>query len=345
MHAKRAVTDGQGGAGSPGGPGRLCSVLAVCCLLGLGAGLGAPALAQPYPTKPIRFIAPFPPGGATEILCRIIGQKLTEAWGQQVVVDLRPGASGSIGTELAARATPDGYTMLLGNLTPVAINPHTYRKLGYDTLRDFSAVSQVAAAPQIVVVNPSVAAKSVKELIALAKAKPGSLNYGSGGLGTLAHLGAEMFKLMAGVDMVHVPYKGTVLAVADSIAGQVQVVFSDMPPALPHVKSGKLRGLAVTGARQTPLAPGLPTVAEAGLPGFLLENWWGVLVPKGTPAPIVAKMNAEIRRALEQPDVKERYSSVGIEPVSSTPQQLAALIASESAKYAKLIKEAGIKAE
>ena len=311
--------------------------------LALAAG-GAPAAAQNYPTKPIRFIAPFPPGGATDILCRILGQKLTEAWGQQVVVDLRPGASGSIGTEIAARATPDGYTMLLGNLTPVAINPHMYRKLGYDTLRDFAPVSMVAAAPQLVVVNPSVPAKSVKELIALAKAKPGQLNYGSGGLGTLAHLGAEMFKIMTGVNMVHIPYKGTVLSVADLVAGQVQVVFSDMPPALPHAKSGKLRAIAVTGAKQTSLAPGVPTVQES-VPGFVLENWWGVLVPKGTPGAIVMKMNSEIARALERADVKERYANVGIEPVSSTPQHLAALIKSESAKFAKLIKDAGIKAE
>lgn len=306
--------------------------------------IAVPAAAQNYPSKPIRFIAPFPPGGASDILCRIIGQKLTEAWGQQVVVDSRPGASGSIGTEIAAHATADGYTLLLGNLTPVAINPHMYRKISYDTLRDFAPVTLVAAAPQLVVVNPGVPAKSIKDIIALAKSRPGQLNFGSGGLGTLAHLGGEMFDIMTGVRMVHIAYKGTVLSVNDLIAGQVQVVFSDMPPALPHVKSGRLRALAVTGAKQTPLAPGVPTVAET-VPGFLLENWWSVLVPKGTPAALVNRLNAEIRRAVEQADVKERYAAVGVEPVSSTPQQLADKIRSESAKYAKLIKDAGVKAE
>jgi len=291
----------------------------------------------------VRFIAPFPPAGTTDILCRIIGQKLTEAWGQQVVVDLRPGASGSIGTEIAARSPADGYTLLLGNLTPVSINPSVYRKLGYDTLRDFSPVSLAAAAPQLMIVNPSVQAKSVKDFIAVAKAKPGALNFGTGGPGTLAHLGGEMFKGLTGVNMVHIPYKGTILSITDLIGGQVHVVFSDMPIALPHAKSGKLRALAVTGAKQTPLVPGMPTVVESGVPGFVLENWWGVLVPKGTPGAIVTKLNAGIKRGLEQSDVKERYANLGIEPVTSTPQHFAELIKTETAKYARVISDAGIK--
>ena len=298
--------------------------------------------AQQYPTKPVRFIAPFPPAGTSDILCRIIGQKLTEAWGQQVVVDSRPGASGSIGTELAARAPSDGYTLLLGNLSPVAINPSIYRKVGYDTLRDFAPVTLVAAAPQLLVVNPSIPAKSVKELIALAKSKPGALNFGSGGAGTLAHLGGEMFKTMAGVNMVHISYKGTILSITDLIGGQVQLVFSDMPIALPHAKSGKLRALAVTGGKPTPLVPGMPTVSET-VPGFVLDNWWGVLVPKGTPVGIVAKLNADIGKALQLPDVRERYANLGVEPITSTQQQLADYIKSESEKFAKVIKDSGAK--
>jgi tripartite-type tricarboxylate transporter receptor subunit TctC len=308
------------------------------------AAVLSPAQAQQYPTRPVRFIAPFPPAGTSDILCRIIGQKLTEAWGQQVVVDSRPGAAGSVGTEIASKATPDGYTMLLGNLTPVAINPIIYPKVGYDTLRDFAPVTLVAAAPQLLVVHPGVPAKSVKELIGLAKAKPGALNYGSGGSGTLAHLGAEMFKTLTAVNMVHISYKGTILSINDLLGGQVQLVFSDMPIALPHAKTGRLRALAVTGARPTPLVPGTPTVADT-VPGFVLENWWGILVPKGTPAAIVAKLNTDIKRALELADVKERYANLGVEPVSSTPQQLADHIKSESAKFSKVIKAAGAKFE
>lgn len=319
---------------------KLIAAAATIALLGTAGH----APAQGYPTKPVRFIAPFPPGGTSDILCRIIGQKLTEAWGQQVVVDSRPGASGSIGTEIAARAPADGYTLLLGNLSPVAINPLIYPKMGYDTLRDFAPVTLVAAAPQLLVVNPSVPAKSVKELVALAKAKPGALNFGSGGAGTLAHLGGEMFKTMAGVNMVHVPYKGTILSITDLIAGQVQLVFSDMPIALPHHKTGKLRAIAVTGAKPTPLVSGMPTVAET-IPGFVLDNWWGVLVPKGTPAAVVAKLNADIGKALQLGDVKERYASLGVEPATSTPQQLADYIRNESAKFAKVIKDSGAKVD
>ena len=299
---------------------------------------------QAWPTRFVKLVVPFTPGGGIDGIGRIVGARLSETWGQQVVVDSRPGASGSIGTEIAARTTGDGYTMLLGSLTPISINPHIYRKLGYETLRDFEPVSLLAASPQLMVIHPAVPAASVKEFIGLAKAKAGALNYGSGGLGTLAHLGGEMFKLATGVSMTHVPYKGTVLSVADLVAGQVQVVFSDTPPALPHAKSGKLRALAVTGAKPSSLAPGLPTLAET-VPGFVLENWWGILVPKGTPPAIVGKLNGAIANVLVQREVKERYAALGIEPISSTPAQLATHIRSESDKYAKLIRDAGIKAE
>jgi tripartite-type tricarboxylate transporter receptor subunit TctC len=317
------------------------SFILLCAAL---AAIFSPAQAQQYPTKPVRFIAPFPPAGTSDILCRIIGQKLTEFWGQQVVVDLRPGAAGSVGTEIAAKATPDGYTLLLGNVAPVAINPIIYPKLGYDTLRDFAPVTLVAAAPQLMVVHPSVPAKSVKEFIAHAASKPDALNFGTGGAGTLAHLGGEMFKTLTGVKMVHISYKGTILSINDLIAGQIQVVFSDMPISLPHAKTGRLRALAVTGAKPTPLVPGMPTVAES-VPGFVLESWWSVLVPKGVPPAIVGKLNAEIARALAQADVKERYSNLGIEPVTSTSQELAALIKSETTKYARVIKDSGAKFE
>lgn len=313
-------------------------------LAGLALAAGVPANAQNYPTKPVRFIAPFPPAGTSDILCRIIGQKLTEAWGQQVVVDSRPGAGGSVGTEIASKAPADGYTMLLGNLSPVAINPSLYRTIGYDSLRDFAPVTLVAAAPQLMVVNPSVPAKSVKEFIALAKSRPGAFNFGTGGAGTLAHLGGEMFKIMAGVNMVHISYKGTILSITDLIAGQVHVVFSDMPIALPHAKTGKLRALAVTGAKPTPLVPGVPTVAES-VPGFVLDNWWGILVPKGAPSAIVNKLNSDIGKALQFADVKERYANLGVEPITSTTQQFADYIKSESAKFAKVIKDSGAKAD
>src|SRR4051812_37714788 len=240
------------------------------------------ASAADYPQRPIRMVVPFSPGGTSDTLARILGQKMTEAWGQQVVVDTRPGASGIIGTEIAARAPADGYTLLHGNLSQFATNPFLYSKIPYDTFRDFVALTQVGTAPQLLVVNPSLPAKSVGELIQLAKAQPGKLNFGSGGAGTLAYLGGEMFRMQAGVNIVHVPYKGTVLALNDVIAGQVQMLFSDMPIALPHAKAGKLRALAVTGAKRTQLYPEMRTVAESGVPGYALDNWWGIFAPRAT---------------------------------------------------------------
>ncbi len=306
---------------------------------------GAHALAQAYPDKPIRMIVPFSPGGTSDTLARILGQKLTEAWGQQVVVDSRPGASGIIGTEVAARAPADGYTLMHGNLSQFAINPSLFSKLSYDTLRDFVPLSLVGSAPQLLVVNPGVAAKTVPELIQVAKAKPGALNFGSGGAGTLAYLGGEMFKTMAGVNIVHISYKGTVLALNDLIGGQLQMMFSDMPIALPHARSGKLRALAVTSAQRTPLFADMPTVAEAGLRGYALVNWWGILAPRGVPPAIVAKLNAQIVRVHALPDVKERYAALGVEALSSTPQRFTEYIQSEAARFGKLITDAGAKAD
>jgi tripartite-type tricarboxylate transporter receptor subunit TctC len=260
-----------------------------------------------------------------------------------VVVDSRPGASGIIGTEIAMRAAADGYTLMHGNMSQFAINPSLYAKLPYETLRDFAPLSLIATAPQLLVVNPTVPAKSVKELIELARAKPGTINFGSGGVGTLAYVGGEMFKSATRVNMVHISYKGTVLALNDLIGGQVQVLFSDMPIALPHAKSGKLRALAVTGAQRTPLVPGMPTVAEAGVPGYELVNWWGIFAPRGVPQPIAAKLNAEIVRAHALPDLRERYANLGVEATSSTAAEFTAYIKAEAARFAKILQQTGVK--
>jgi tripartite-type tricarboxylate transporter receptor subunit TctC len=300
--------------------------------------------AQAYPDRPIRMIVPFSPGGTSDTLARVLGQKMTENWGQQVVVDTRPGASGIIGTEIAARAPADGYTLMHGNLSQFATNPFLYR-ISYDTLRDFAPLSLVATAPQLLVLNPSVPAKTVQDLIQLARAKPGTLNFGSGGAGTLAALGGEMFKMLAKVNVTHVPYKGTVLALNDLVSGQVQFILSDMPIALPHAKTGKLRALAVTSAKRTPLVPGLPTVAESGLPAYVLDNWWGVLAPRGVPQDIARKLDAEIVRIHALADVRERYASLGVEAKTSTPDEFARYIRSEMDKFRRVIRESGAKVE
>jgi tripartite-type tricarboxylate transporter receptor subunit TctC len=299
--------------------------------------------AEPYPSKPIRMIVPFSPGGTSDTLARILGQKMTESWGQQIVVDFRPGASGIIGTEIAMRAAADGYTLMHGNLAQFAINPSLYSKLPYDTLRDFVPLSLIATAPQLLVVNPSLPAKTVRELIDLAKGSPGKLNFGSGGAGTLAYVGGELFKSMTGVNIVHISYKGTVLALTDLMAGQVQMLFSDMPIALPHTKTGKLRALAVTSPQRSALAAGVPTVAESGLPGYTLVNSWGIFAPRGVPQPVVAKLHAELVRTHALSDLKERYTNLGVEATSGTPEQFAEFIKVEAAKFAKVLREAGAK--
>ena len=301
--------------------------------------------ADNFPTKPLRLIAPYPPGGTSDIIARLVGQKLTDVWGQQMVVDNRAGANGGIGCEVAAKSPADGYTLLIGNMTPIAANPSLYKKLGYDSLRDFHGVSLVAAGPNVLVVNPNVPVKSVQDIIALAKAKPSSLNFGSGGAGSPAHLAGELFKTLTGVQMTHVPYKGTVLSVNDLIAGQVQLVFSDAPPAIPHVKSGRLRAIAVTGAKRTPLMPEYPTVAESGVPGFALDNWWGILVPTGTAKDRIARINTELVKIMQSADAKTRFANLGVEAIHSTPAEFDAYIRSEYTKLAKVIKDAGAKAD
>jgi tripartite-type tricarboxylate transporter receptor subunit TctC len=315
----------------------LCAALAALCAAASGH-------AQNYPTKPIRMIVPWNPGGTTDTIARILGQKMSEAWGHPVVIDIRPGASAIIGTEIAMRAPADGYTLLHANMAQWATNPGFY-KLNYDTLRDFAPISMVATAPQLLVVFPGLPVNSVRDLIKVAKAEPGKLNFGSGGAGTLAFSAGELFKMLAGVNMVHVPYKGTILALTDLLGGRCQVVFSDMPIALPHAKSGKARALAVTSAKRTPLVPEMPTVAEAGLAGYGLENSWGVMAPKAVPKPILAKLNAEVVRVHKLPDVKERYATMGLEAISSTPEAFAEFIRADEAKFAKIIKATGAKVE
>ncbi|MGZ8265999.1 MAG: Bug family tripartite tricarboxylate transporter substrate binding protein [Burkholderiales bacterium] len=315
---------------------------AVASVLALGFAHVAPG--QGYPTKPIRMIVPWNPGGTSDTIARILGQKMTETWGQPVVIDTRAGASGIIGTEIVMRAPDDGYTVLHANMSQWATNPSLY-KTNYDTLRDFAPVSMVATAPQLLVVHPGVPVKSVRDLVQLAKAEPGKLNFGSGGAGTLAYPAGELFKMLTGVDLVHVPYKGTILALNDLLGGRLQVVFSDMPIALPHARTGKVRALAVTSARRTPLVPDMPSVAEAGVPGYAVENSWGIFAPKRVPKDIVAKLNAEVVRVHKLQEVKDRYATFGLEAVSSTPEGFAQVIRVEEAKFSKIIKATGAKVE
>ena len=301
--------------------------------------------ADAYPAKPVRFVVAFPPGGGTDIIARAIAQKLAERIAQQVVVDNRPGAGGNIGTDIVAKSAPDGYTMLMGSAGPLAINASLFGKMPFDPIKDLAPVTLAASTPNVLVVHPSLRAATVKELIALAKARPGEINFASSGHGTPAHLAGELFDSMAGVKMVHVPYKGAAPALADLLGGQVQLMFSTMPPALPHVKDGKLRALAVTSAKRSPAAPDLPTLDEIALPGFEANTWHGVVVPAGTPATIVARLNREIVAILHLPDVVERFSSQGAEALGSTPEEFAAYIRSETLKWAKVVRDSGAKAE
>ena len=298
-----------------------------------------------YPNRPVRFIAPFPPGGSTDVLCRLLAQKLGEGFAQSVTVENRPGASGNIGHELAARAAGDGYTLLLTNSSTLTTNPHLFKHLPFDPTGDFVPVSLVATAGQVLVVHPSVPATSVAELIALARAQPGRLNFGSGGKGIQSHISGEMFKSMTGVDIVHVPYKGTVQAVTDLVAGQVQMVFSDMVPALPHIRAGKLRPLAVTTESRSLTLPEVPTMVEAGVPGYNATIWWAVAVPRGTGEDVVGRLNAALARIMSLPDVQEKYASLGMVTAHSTPRQVTDLIRSDTQRFAVVLKAAGVEPE
>jgi tripartite-type tricarboxylate transporter receptor subunit TctC len=306
--------------------------------------LAGSAHAQTYPSKPIRWIVPFPPGGSTDLLARVVGQKLTEAWGQQVIVENKGGAGGTLGAAEAARAPADGYTLLMGAIHHT-IATSVYPKLAYDFQRDFVPITVVAIVPNVLVVNPSVPASSTKELIAYAKANPGKLAYGSAGMGTAHHLIGEQFNLQAGVNIVHVPYKGSSPAVADLIGGQVQLMYDTVASCLPHIKSGKLRPLAVATAKRSAALPEVPTIGEAALPGFEVTTWFGALAPAKTPQEIVVKLNAEIVKILAMPDVRKRLLDAGAEPVGNTPEQMAAQIKRETEEFGKIVKQAKITAE
>lgn len=302
-----------------------------------------PAAGGEYPTRPIRMLVPFPPGGATDILARITGQRLNEVWGQTVVIDNRPGAGGTVGAGLAARATGDGYTLVMGTNASHAIAPGLYRNLAYDPLKDFAPITLVANVPQALMVHPSLPVKDVKDLIAYAKSRPGALNYSSAGTGTPGHLGLELFQMMSSTRMVHVPFSGGAPGLAALVGGQVQLMADNMNSALPMIKAGKVRAIAVTTARRSVALPDMATIAEQALPGFDSGSWFGLFAPAGTPAAIVAKLNAEVVRMLQQPDVRERMLQQGAEPAPTTPAEFTALIRNDIARWAKVIQASGTK--
>ena len=298
--------------------------------------------AQEYPAKAIRMVVPFAPGGTSDIIGRALGQKLSEAWMQPVVMDNRVGVAGSIGAANAAKSPPDGYTLLVGNVGPVAVNNSIYKSTGYDPLKDFTPITLAVTAPQILVVHPSVPAKTFREFMALVKAHKGKITFGSSGPGSISHLSGELYQRMTKTEMLHVPYKASAFITTAVLGGEIDVVFSDMAVVLPHVQAGKLRALAVTGLKPTPLVPGLPSVAESGVPGFNMTSWWGVLGPAGMPQPIVVRLNTEFGRILRLADVQKNFATLGVDATTSTPEEFGALIKTEFAKYAKLISDIGI---
>jgi tripartite-type tricarboxylate transporter receptor subunit TctC len=311
-------------------------------ILSLGAPVGA-ALAQAYPAKPIRMMIGFPPGGGTDIIGRIVAQKLGDALGQQVIVDNRGGASGQLAAELLSRAAPDGYTIMMAHIAAISILPSLVSKLPYDAQKDFAPVSLAAIGPNLLVVHPSVPAKTVRELVALARSRPGQLQYASPGSGTVQHLAGELFKLQAKVDILHVPYKGSGQSIVDLVGGQVHMDFDAVPPVINHVRQGKLRALAVTSAKRFSLLPDLPTVEESGVPGFDMSTWWGVVVPAAVSKDIIAKLHGEMVKSLRQPEAREKILGVGADVVGNTPEEYAAFIRTETDKYARIVKAANIK--
>jgi len=309
------------------------------------AAFAATAHAQGYPAKPLRMIVAYPPGGGTDIVGRMVAQRLGETLGQSVVVENRGGASGNIGTEIAAHAAPDGYTILMGNVAPNAINVSLFKDLPFDPVADFAPVSLVASTPNILVVHPSVPARTVKEVIALARAKPGTLNFASAGVGSSSHLAGELFRILAGAEIVHVPYKGAGPAMVDVLSGQVQLYFATMPAAMPHVKSGKLVPIAVTSASRSQALPDLPTVAESGVRGYEASTWYGLLAPARAPDAAVARLHEGVVRILGEHALRERLAEQGFEPVGDSPREFAAYIKSEIAKWGKVVRDAGIRPE
>ena len=322
----------------------ICNALRSSVLL-FSAIAAASATAQPYPSKPVRVVVAFAPGGTTDILGRLYAQKLSTATAQTFVVDNRTGAGGTIGTEAVVKSAPDGYTINFGSTSSLAVSPNLYPKLSYDLMRDLTPVIQVATASFMLAVHPSVPAKTMRELIALARARPGQLNYASSGSGSSLHLCGEYLKYLAKIDLTHVPYKGAGAALPDLIAGQVQLLFSDMAPFVPYVKTGRLRILAASTAHRSKLYPEYPTMAESGVPGYDLAGWYGVAVPAATPRAVVDRLHAEFTKAMRAPDMVERYATLGVEPVEGTPEQFAAYMRAELVKWGEIIKRSGTKLE
>jgi len=316
--------------------------LAACLVV---AAFGPPTAAQTFPAKPVKLVVPFPPGGPLDAVGRAIADKLTQSWGQPVVVDNKPGAGGNIGADLVAKSPPDGYTVVMGALSTHAVNPSLFATMPYDAVKDFAPITLVAITPNVLVVNPSLPVNSVKELIAYAKANPGKLSFGSGSNGSAGHLAGELFKADTGADMVHVPFKGGAPAMQALLAGDTQLMFDNLANSMPQVKAGKLKALAVTTSQRSKLVPDLPTMAEAGVPGFDISTWFGLLAPAGTPPSIVAKWNADVTRILESPEMRERLTAQGAEAAPTTAQQFAAFIATELAKYARIVKASGAKVD
>ncbi len=305
-----------------------------------------PALAQtPYPSKPIKLVVPFPPGGPLDTIGRAIAQRLTQTWGQAVVVENKPGAGGNIGADAVAKSAPDGYTILMGALSTHAVNPSLYPNMPYDAVKDFAPITLVATTPNVLVVNPSLPVASAQAFIAYAKANPGKLNFGSGSTGSAGHLAGELFNVETAAAMVHVPFKGGAPATQALLAGDTQLMFDNLANAMPHVKAGKLRALAVTTAERSKLAPELPTMAEAGVAGFDISTWFGLFAPAGTPRDIVQKWNAEVVKILDSPEMRERLAAQGAEAAPTSPERFAAFVASEARKYARIVKLSGAKVD
>jgi tripartite-type tricarboxylate transporter receptor subunit TctC len=314
----------------------------------VGIALAFPALSQApaaYPNRPVKLVVPFPPGGPLDIVGRAIAQKLSEAWGQAVVVDNRPGAGGNIGADIVAKSPPDGYTILMGALSTHAVNPSLYAKMPYDAVADFAPITLVAVTPNVLVVNASLPVDSAKEFIAYAKANSGKLAFGSGSNGSAGHLAGELFKVDTGADITHVPYKGGAPATQALLAGDTQFMFDNLANAMPQVKAGKFKALAVTTAQRSKLAPELPTMAEAGLPGFDISTWFGLFAPAGTPKDVIAKWNGEVAKILTSPEMREKLIAQGAEPAPTTPGEFAAFVKNEITKYAKIVKASGAKVD
>jgi tripartite-type tricarboxylate transporter receptor subunit TctC len=322
---------------------KLLPLLALAFFTAVVASPGA--IAQTYPTKPVKLVVPFPPGGSLDTTGRLLAQKLTEAWGQPVVVENKPGAGGNIGADLVAKSPPDGYTILMGALSTHAVNPSLYAKMPYDAAKDFAPITLIAITPNVLVVNAASPVNNVREFIAYAKANPGKLSFGSGSSGSAGHLAGELFKVETGTDAVHIPFKGGAPATQALLAGDTQFMFDNLANAMAQVKAGKLKALAVTTAKRSPLVPDLPTMAEAGLPGFDISTWYGLFAPAGTPPAIVARWNADVTRILNSPDVRARLVADGAEPAPNTPEQFAQMIASELTKYARIVKISGAKVD